>query len=149
VALRSRDVAAALRRLLDDFSSSDKELLEDAFYVLGLVDGLPAVLRVLHASETSCYGLRSAGLKSLFELVRTFPDLLSQHQVAQEVHAVASAIAKEVSTADVAAAAAAGLPLPPAGIGVVGPGGAASAEGIEILRLAELLRGLLAAVMGM
>lgn len=138
--LRNRDVATALRRLLEQFcTSSDKTLLEDALYVLGLVEGIPEVLRVLASSDSACLPMRSAGLKALFELVRTFPDLLSPRRAAA-TGAVANAISAEVSGANAAIAAVGGLN----GDGRCAAG-AASAESVELLRRAELVRGLLAA----
>merc|ERR1719277_589897 len=90
--LRSRDVATTLRRLLREFAdSASKELLEDALYVLGLVDGVPALLNVLTSSSRTYLELRSAGLKSLFELGRTFPNLLASGQVMAEVRSVTNA----------------------------------------------------------
>jgi len=144
--LRSREIAVTLRRLANDFcASTDKALLEDALYVLGLVDGVQSVLQVLRSSDSSCAGLRSAGLKTLFELARAFPDLAAAPTVAREMHAVAGAIAQEATAADIAAAAAIGLPRPQPGCGAIGAGSEASEECVEILRRAELLRGLLAA----
>lgn len=135
--LRSRDVASTLRKLLQEFSdTNNKELLEDAIYVLGLVDGISALLRVLTCSNSSCLGLRSAGLKSLFELVRTFPSLLVPGPLVAEVHAVAGAIAADAAAFE--AAAAEGSPPCVAGN--------ASAESVELLRRVELVHGLLVAV---
>mmetsp|Transcript_10233 Transcript_10233/g.24115 ORF Transcript_10233/g.24115 Transcript_10233/m.24115 type:complete len:302 (+) Transcript_10233:1-906(+) len=124
--LRAGDVKSTTLQVLDDFSlTRDTTLVEDAFYTLGLVEGIPAVLQVLVGSNRVCVLLRSGGLKALFELGRMFPDLMAPPR-SSEVLAVAGAIAGEASSLNEAA----------------GPGDV-NAEVVELLRLVELVRGLL------
>eukprot|EP00811_Abedinium_folium_P015193 NODE_2415_length_2217_cov_5.178469.p1 GENE.NODE_2415_length_2217_cov_5.178469~~NODE_2415_length_2217_cov_5.178469.p1 ORF type:complete len:590 (+),score=159.81 NODE_2415_length_2217_cov_5.178469:100-1869(+) len=79
VQLRERDTGASLRQILDHFSedTSCLELLEDASYVAGLVDGVQVVAQLLVSSDAQARPLRAGGLKALFELGRCFPELLS------------------------------------------------------------------------
>eukprot|EP00415_Alexandrium_ostenfeldii_P001620 UN1620 len=124
--LRTRDVKGIIMRVLDEFlMTNDKVLLEDALYALGMVEGVPTVLQVLAQSQATHIHLRSAGLKALFELGRTYPDLMAPPR-SSEVQAVANAISLEASSASQAARA-----------------GEESSEDLELLRLAELVRGML------
>jgi len=124
--LRTRDVKGAILRALEKFlATTDGKLLEDALYALGMVEGVPAVLQVLANSDGMQVLLRSSGLKALFELGRTYPDSLAPPRNG-EVHAVANAIALEASAAS----------------NSEGTGNAAS-ETLDVLRNAELVRGML------
>jgi len=144
--LRRQGMGATLQRMFSDWSdSSDKELLEDSFYALGLVEGLPAILQVLAAGEhLANVALRSAALQAMFELIRTFPDLLTTPQLAQNIYAVANTIVARTDEADKAAAA--GKDAGDNTFSYKQGGelhGFASVEGAEIARRAELLIGML------
>jgi len=79
--LRARDAEPGLCQALENFADKAEEeglkLLEDAAYALGLVSGVPSVVQILAASETSAGALRASGLKALFELGRCFPELVA------------------------------------------------------------------------
>lgn len=129
--LRSRGVAGSVEHLLGEFGrATDMVLLEDAFYALGLVGDIPACLRVLAKSEGSQVHLRAGGLKALFELGRSFPDLLAPPRSA-EIHGLTAAIASEAQAAVAVAE----------GEACIADGFAA--ERAELVRRAELLCGAL------
>jgi len=130
-ALQDRDVSASLCKGLDRWkSSTDKEMLEDAIYVLAVVDGIPAALKALAACEGKYRCLCSAGISALFELCRTFPRLRAHRE---EIQGVVGAIVLEVRTTCGEAAAVGG--------GAIDPD--EEAEAADLVRRAELLVGLL------
>jgi len=128
--LRARDVSQSLRLLIQEFAEGDfenKELLEDALYVLGLLDGIPTLLQNLAGSSSGSVWFRSAGLKALFELARTFPSLMSDSRLVAEAQRVAAALGREAESASQAAGLRAGT---------------TSADALELLRRCELVHGL-------
>jgi len=127
--LRARDVGSLMRRVLEDYpATTDKILLEDILYVMGLVEGPQAVLQSLAATTASQVLMRCAGLKALVELRRAFVDFFPLSQLG-ELHAFVTALAAEAAAPSDA-----------------GRDGDLDEDNAEILRHAEILRGLVGCI---
>lgn len=100
-ALRARGAGQSLKDVLQEHleavekeGSEVPEMLEDASYALGLLEGVHSVLKALVTTGPKAVVLRGASLKALFELGRCFPGLLAP-PVAGEILAMLEAFSKE------------------------------------------------------
>jgi len=77
-ALREREAPLAIQQALLHFGSKATvaDLLEDAAYALGMLEGVPNVLRIPKLTTEEFGPLRAGVLKALFELGRACPELL-------------------------------------------------------------------------
>jgi hypothetical protein len=107
--MRAQDISNSLRQALEGFpetygkkSAEDEEaaaLVEDAAYVLGVMEGPVAVLEVLGKGATDAI-VQACGLKALCELGRAFPELFPA-ATAADVVARSATLASNSSRTDV------------------------------------------------
>jgi len=99
--MRSRGAEASLRQVTQNFRAPKREsdaeylfdTLENAIFVLCFLDGISETVHTLVAGEGASAHLRASGLKALFELARTFPELFPAPKAA-EVAQIAAQLQK-------------------------------------------------------
>eukprot|EP00931_Biecheleriopsis_adriatica_P060542 TRINITY_DN36370_c0_g2_i1.p1 TRINITY_DN36370_c0_g2~~TRINITY_DN36370_c0_g2_i1.p1 ORF type:complete len:763 (-),score=157.25 TRINITY_DN36370_c0_g2_i1:31-2319(-) len=126
----------AMRRILKDFCvGGDKDILENCFFVVGLLEGVPSMLEAI-SEKDGLLNRRLAGLQVLCDLARSFRHLLAPH--AKHAAFIAGVIVQEaLSEASKESSSCLGVRSRQGREGELGQ------EVAELRRRAEILEGLL------